>query len=281
MSKTDLPIFRTIEAMRGQVALWKSQGLKIGLVPTMGALHAGHLSLIGEIRAQGADKVIVSIFVNPAQFAAHEDLDTYPRQEAADMAALTDTAACAVFAPSAAEMYPDGFVTSIDLQGPALGLETDERPHFFSGVALIVCKLLLQSQTDMAIFGEKDYQQLLVIRRMARDLDLPVEILAGPIIREADGLAMSSRNVYLSAEQRTIAGRLNRVMKHLATSPLPVAAAESEAAKALLEAGFTAVEYATIRDAETLGPVTNTTTARRVLMAARLGEVRLIDNMRA
>lgn len=281
MSKTNLPVFRTIKAMRDQVAAWKADGLKIGLVPTMGALHAGHLSLIDELCAHGADKIIVSIFVNPTQFAAHEDLDTYPRQEADDMAALSNRAACAVFAPSAAEMYPEGFATSISLKGPALGLETDERPHFFAGVALIVCKLLLQSQTDMAIFGEKDYQQLLVIRQMARDLNLPVDILGAPIIREADGLAMSSRNVYLTDEQRTIAGHLNRVMKHMATSPLPVAAAESEATEALLEAGFTAVDYATIRDAETLGPVTNTTTARRVLMAARLGDVRLIDNMRA
>ena len=279
MSKT--PVFRTIAVMRAQVATWKADGLRVGLVPTMGALHAGHLSLIEEISRQGADRIIVSIFVNPTQFAAHEDLDTYPRQEAKDLAALADTKADAVFAPTAAEMYPHGFTTTISLDGPAVGLESDERPHFFGGVALIVCKLLTQSQTDMAIFGEKDYQQLMVIRRMVADLNLPVEIVAGPLIREADGLAMSSRNVYLSAAQRPIAGQLNLILKALAESDLPVAEAEAEAEKALLATGFTSVDYATIRDADTLGPVTADTTARRALITARLGDVRLLDNMPA
>ena len=278
---SDIPVFRTIADMRARVAAWKSDGLKIGLVPTMGALHAGHLSLIEEIRRQGADRIIVSIFVNPTQFAAHEDLDTYPRQEAADMAALADTCAHGVFAPSAAEMYPQGFSTTIHLYGPAMGLESEERPHFFGGVALIVCKLLTQSQTDMAIFGEKDYQQLLVIRHMVRDLNLPVEIVAAPIMREADGLAMSSRNVYLTEAQRPIAGRLNVILQQLAVSDLPIGEAEARAAKALLEAGFTGVDYATIRDAETLAPVSATTKTRRALITARLGEVRLLDNMQA
>lgn len=278
---SDIPVFRTIADMRARVAAWKSDGLKIGLVPTMGALHAGHLSLIEEIRRQGADRIIVSIFVNPTQFAAHEDLDTYPRQEAADMAALADTCAHGVFAPSAAEMYPQGFSTTIHLDGPAMGLESEERPHFFGGVALIVCKLLTQSQTDMAIFGEKDYQQLLVIRHMVRDLNLPVEIVAAPIMREADGLAMSSRNVYLTEAQRPIAGRLNVILQQLAGSDLPIGEAEARAAKALLEAGFTGVDYATIRDAETLAPVSATTKTRRALITARLGEVRLLDNMQA
>lgn len=278
---SDIPVFRTIADMRARVAAWKSDGLKIGLVPTMGALHAGHLSLIEEIRRQGADRIIVSIFVNPTQFAAHEDLDTYPRQEAADMAALADTCAHGVFAPSAAEMYPQGFSTTIHLDGPAMGLESEERPHFFGGVALIVCKLLTQSQTDMAIFGEKDYQQLLVIRHMVRDLNLPVEIVAAPIMREADGLAMSSRNVYLTDAQRPIAGRLNVILQQLAVSDLPIGEAEARAAKALLEAGFTGVDYATIRDAETLAPVSATTKTRRALITARLGEVRLLDNMQA
>lgn len=278
---SDIPVFRTIADMRARVAAWKSDGLKIGLVPTMGALHAGHLSLIEEIRRQGADRIIVSIFVNPTQFAAHEDLDTYPRQEAADMAALADTCAHGVFAPSAAEMYPQGFSTTIHLDGPAMGLESEERPHFFGGVALIVCKLLTQSQTDMAIFGEKDYQQLLVIRHMVRDLNLPVEIVAAPIMREADGLAMSSRNVYLTEAQRPIAGRLNVILQQLAVSDLPIGEAEARAAKALLEAGFTGVDYATIRDAETLAPVSATTKTRRALITARLGEVRLLDNMQA
>ena len=277
----DTPVFRTITDMRMQVAAWKADGLRVGLVPTMGALHAGHLSLIEEINRQGADRIIVSIFVNPTQFAAHEDLDTYPRQEAADLEALADTKADAVFAPTAAEMYPEGFATGISLDGPAVGLESEERPHFFGGVALIVSKLLTQSQTDMAIFGEKDYQQLMVIRRMVTDLNLPVEIVAGPLIREEDGLAMSSRNVYLNAAQRPIAGQLNLILKALAESDLPIAEAEAKAENALLAAGFTSVDYATIRDAETLGPITADTKARRALITARLGDIRLLDNMPA
>jgi len=275
-----LPVFKTIADMRSQVAAWKADGLRVGLVPTMGALHKGHLSLVDEI-AKHCDRIIVSIFVNPTQFAADEDLDTYPRHEAADMAALAETRTAAVFMPTAAEMYPQGFATSVMLEGPARGLETENRPHFFGGVALIVNKLLSQSQADVAIFGEKDYQQLLVIRRMVKDLDLPVDILAGPIIREADGLAMSSRNEYLNDVQRPIAGRLNVILKALADSPLPREEAEEEARSALLDAGFTAVDYATIRDAETLALPDEKTEARRALIVARLGDIRLLDNMPA
>lgn len=275
-----LPVFKTIADMRSQVAAWKADGLRVGLVPTMGALHKGHLSLVDEI-AKHCDRIIVSIFVNPTQFAADEDLDTYPRHEAADMAALAETRTAAVFMPTAAEMYPQGFATSVMLEGPARGLETENRPHFFGGVALIVNKLLSQSQADVAIFGEKDYQQLLVIRRMVKDLDLPVDILAGSIIREADGLAMSSRNEYLNDVQRPIAGRLNVILKALADSPLPREEAEEEARSALLDAGFTAVDYATIRDAETLALPDEKTEARRALIVARLGDIRLLDNMPA
>ena len=272
-----LGIHRTLEDMRAQVAAWKAQGLRVGLVPTMGALHAGHLSLVEAI-AQNADKVIVSIFVNPTQFAADEDLDIYPRQEADDLAALQNTQTDAVFAPSAAHMYPEGFATTIAMDGPALGLESDERPHFFGGVALIVLKLLTQTQTDVAIFGEKDYQQLRVIQAMVADLNLPVEIMAGAIMREADGLAMSSRNVYLSAEQQKIAAQLPVILKQLAHSPAPIAVAEAEAKKALLAAGFTKVDYACIRDAETLAVPDANTVSRRVLIVARLGKTRLLDN---
>jgi pantoate--beta-alanine ligase len=277
---TKPPVFRTIAEMRAQVTAWKAEGLRVGLVPTMGALHAGHLSLIDIISAK-ADRIIVSIFVNPTQFGVHEDLDTYPRQEAADLASLADTQAQAVFAPSGAEMYPDGFATALLMQGPGLGLETDNRPHFFGGVALVVCKLLLQSQTNLAIFGEKDYQQFLVIRRMVRDLDIQAEILSGPIIREADGLAMSSRNAYLTEAQRPIAGRLNGILQKLAQSPLPHAQAEAEAEAALLAVGFSGVDYATIRDADTLAAPDATTKSRRALIVARLGDVRLLDNMAA
>ena len=197
------------------------------------------------------------------------------------MSALQATKADCIFAPEVSEMYPAGFTTAITLDGPALGLETDNRPHFFSGVALIVNKLLSQSQTDVAIFGEKDYQQLLVIRRMVRDLDLPVEILSGSIIREPDGLAMSSRNVYLSDAQRPIAAKLNGILKALAESAADRKTAEAEAHDALMEAGFTSVDYATIRDAEMLAVPSDATTSRRALIAARLGDVRLIDNMAA
>ena len=276
----DLPIVRNIDAMRQQVTAWKADGLRVGLVPTMGALHDGHLSLIDAV-SDKADRIIVSIFINPTQFAAHEDLDTYPRHEAEDMAKLAATKTDCVYAPAASEIYPSGFSTQVDVNGPALGLESDNRPHFFGGVALVVCKLLLQSQTDVAIFGEKDYQQLLVIRRMVADLDIPVEVLGGPIIREADGLAMSSRNVYLSAEQRPIAARLNGILRQLADSPLPYGKAEAEAQAALLEAGFTEVDYAVIRDADTLAVPDATTKTRRALIVARLGEVRLLDNMQA
>lgn len=273
-------VFRSIADMRAQVAAWKADGSRVGLVPTMGALHDGHLSLVEAISAQ-ADKIIVSIFVNPTQFAAHEDLDTYPRQEAADLAALANTKANAIFAPSVSDMYPDGFATGITMQGAALGLETENRPHFFSGVALIVCKLLLQSQTDVAIFGEKDYQQLLVIKRMARDLDIAADIIGGPIIREADGLAMSSRNVYLSAAQRPIAAKLNVILQDMARSTAPHEEAEAAAHQALLQAGFSAVDYATIRDADTLAVPDETTKSRRALIVARLDDVRLLDNMPA
>ena len=278
-------IFRTVADMRQAVAAWKAQGLKVGLVPTMWSLHDGHLSLVNKM-ARHADRLIVSIFVNPTQFAAHEDLDTYPRQEAADIAALAQTGAAqearlAVYMPSVAEIYPTGFATSINVGGVADGLESAERPHFFGGVALVVHKLFAQSQADIAIFGEKDYQQLLVIRRMVRDLDLPVEILSGPIIREADGLAMSSRNVYLSETQRPVAAKLNGILKALAGNAADRKTAEAEAHDALMEAGFASVDYATIRDAETLAVPSEATTSRRALIVARLGDVRLLDNMAA
>ena len=275
-----IQICRTVEQLRSTVMHWKAEGLKIGLVPTMGALHEGHLSLIEELKPH-VDRVVVSIFVNPTQFAAHEDLDKYPRTENQDCEQITAFGADLAFIPPASEMYPEGFATAIHMTGPALDLEAAHRPHFFSGVATVVSKLLIQSAADFAIFGEKDYQQLLVIRRLVRDLDLPVTILSGKIIREADGLAMSSRNVYLTAEQRAIAGRLNAILKDLAQSDAPHADAEHAATQALLEAGFTAVDYAVIRDADTLAPPHAGTRERRALIVARLGDIRLLDNMQA
>ncbi|HVV65961.1 MAG TPA: pantoate--beta-alanine ligase, partial [Rhizomicrobium sp.] len=185
-------IVGAIAELRGRIAAWRSAGARIGLVPTMGALHAGHLSLAQAIRAR-ADRVVATVFVNPAQFAPHEDFERYPRTLEADAARLAGKADL-VFAPAAAEIYPPGYATKIEVGGPSAGLETDFRPHFFAGVATVVAKLLIAAMPDVAIFGEKDYQQLLVIRRLVADLRLPVEILGAPIVREADGLAMSSRN---------------------------------------------------------------------------------------
>lgn len=273
-------IVHNINRMRDIVRDWQKSGLKVGLVPTMGALHDGHLSLV-EALSHKADRIIVSIFVNPTQFSAHEDLDKYPRTIESDIEKLATTKADLAFIPSVAEMYGKDFNSSIHVEGPSSGLETDERPHFFKGVSLVVLKLFMQSLANVAIFGEKDYQQLLVIRKMVRDLDLPIEIMSGPIMREADGLAMSSRNFYLSPEQRAIAAKLNIILQALANSTAAHQVAEEDAKRALLEAGFSAVDYACIRDADSLAEPNATTTKRRALIVARLGEVRLLDNMEA
>lgn len=201
-------IVTSISELRARITAWRADGARVGLVPTMGALHEGHLSLVREI-GNTTQKVVVSIFVNPTQFAPHEDFDRYPRNLESDRARLAGTPADLIFAPPVAEMYPEGFATRIEVGGPSEGLESDFRPHFFAGVATVVSKLLLAAMPDAAIFGEKDYQQLLVIRRMVRDLGLAIEIPGGAILRETDGLAMSSRNAYLKPNERVVAGRLN------------------------------------------------------------------------
>ena len=275
-------IVSTVADLRTRIADWRRDGRRIGLVPTMGALHEGHLSLMREA-ARRTDRVVVSIFVNPAQFAPHEDFDRYPRVLPDDLTKIATTGAVElVFAPTVAEMYPDGFATKIDVGGPAQGLETDFRPHFFSGVATVVAKLLLAAMPDIAIFGEKDYQQLLVIRRMVTDLTLPIEIPGSAIVREADGLAMSSRNAYLNPEERRIAGNLNRILKDVAAKVrggAAIADAEAAGEKALREAGFSSVDYLTVRDAESLAEMKTLAAPARVLAAAKLGKTRLIDNM--
>jgi len=274
------PIAPTIADMRAQIAAWRRAGARVGLIPTMGALHEGHLSLVRAIRARG-EKAVVSIFVNPAQFAPNEDFDRYPRTFEADCAKLSGLADL-VFAPSVKEMYPDGFATKIDVGGPGVGLETDFRPHFFSGVATVVAKLLIAAMPVSAIFGEKDYQQLLVIRRLNADLGLPIEILGGPIVREADGLAMSSRNAYLKPAERKVAGQMNVILRAVAARVKKgdeIDAAEQAGRKALLEAGFDSVDYVAVRDAETLAPITSFSGPARVLAAAKIGGTRLIDNM--
>jgi pantoate--beta-alanine ligase len=253
----------------------------VALVPTMGALHNGHLSLVRRARRH-ARRVIVSIFVNPAQFSPHEDLATYPRTWDADLAALADEGVDLVWAPSVGVMYPDGFVTRVTPEGPAkAGLEDSFRPHFFSGVATVVAKLFLQCRPDVAIFGEKDFQQLKVVTRLARDFDLRLKVIGAPIVREPDGLAMSSRNAYLTPAERAVAPVLHRTLQDCARrisggSPLKRVLADGR--KTIAAAGFV-LDYLEARHADTLAPVR----ARgdgpiRLLVAARLGKTRLIDN---
>jgi pantoate--beta-alanine ligase len=275
-------VLRTLPALHRAVARYRGAGEKIALVPTMGALHAGHLSLV-RLARQRARRVIVSIFVNPAQFAPTEDFVSYPRNIDADLAALAGTGADLVWAPATDIMYPPGFALRIVPAGPAsVGLEDKYRPHFFAGVATVVAKLLLQSQPDIAIFGEKDYQQLKVITALARDLDLRVRILGGPTVRERDGLALSSRNAYLSPPERAIAPLLCRVLTDcagkIAQGAAPLAAA-AEARITLERAGF-APDYLEARHAETLRAIESANEGPiRLLVAARIGKTRLIDNV--
>jgi pantoate--beta-alanine ligase len=262
-----------------RAALAAASPRRIGMVPTMGALHEGHLSLLREARRH-ADWIVVSIFINPAQFGPGEDFDAYPRSLDADLEKLAGRADL-VFTPNAREIYRPGHATTVSVDGPSLGLETDFRPHFFSGVATVVAKLLIAAAPDIAVFGEKDYQQLQVVRRMVRDLALPVEIIGSPTVREPDGLALSSRNAYLVPGERRIAGRLNVILKDAIVRARQgdLRGAEGWAVNALRDAGFDSVDYVAIRDAETLAPVTSTDRPARILAAARIGKTRLIDNM--
>ena len=278
---TNPPIVTSIAELRGVVAGWRKDGARVGLVPTMGALHDGHLSLVRETQSR-AQRTVASIFVNPAQFAPHEDFDRYPRDLTSDAAKLGSVGLDLIFAPTVAEMYPAGFATALSVGGPSAGLETDFRPHFFGGVATVVAKLLIAALPDVAVFGEKDYQQLLVIKRLTADLGLPIEIVGAPIVREGDGLAMSSRNAYLSAAQRRVAGQMNLVLKSAIShvrAGNAVAAAERMAAESLLKAGFDGVDYVAIRDATTLETLEKLDRPARILAAAKIGATRLIDNM--
>jgi pantoate--beta-alanine ligase len=248
----------------------------------MGALHQGHLALVRQAKRR-ADRVAVSIFVNPTQFAPTEDLASYPRTWEADLATLAPLQVDAIWAPSVAAMYPEGFATRITPGGPALaGLEDKFRPHFFGGVCTVVAKLLLQVQPDVAIFGEKDYQQLLVVRRLVADLAIPTEIVGLPTVREADGLALSSRNAYLSVAERATAPRLNAVLTATAKSIHTGASAETALASAknnLASAGFL-VDYLQVRNARTLARATGMKDGPlRLLAAVWLGKTRLIDNL--
>ena len=269
-------------ALRRQMERWRRDGESVALVPTMGALHAGHLALVN--RAQGAAKrTVVSIFVNPTQFAPSEDLDRYPRTFDADCALLTGAGVDVVYAPAASDMYPPGFDTLVTPGGAGkAGLEDAARPHFFSGVATVVAKLLLQCLPEVATFGEKDYQQLQVVKALVRDLDIPVEILPVATVRDADGLALSSRNRFLSAAQRHQATTLQAALSRAAMAirgGAPLEAALAGARDLVVGAGC-ALDYFEARQAETLAPVRALSEGPlRLLVAARLGDVRLIDNV--
>lgn len=277
-------IVQTLTSLRRARAELGKRKASLALVPTMGALHDGHVSLVRLARKR-AQKVAVSIFVNPTQFAAHEDLGSYPRTWKDDIARLAAEGVDLVWHPDVKTMYPDGFATRIAPEGPALaGLEDKFRPHFFGGVATVVAKLFTQVRPDMAIFGEKDFQQLKVVTRMARDLDLGVRVIGGAIIRERDGLAMSSRNVYLSPDQRRTAPVLVQTLKTAAKrmrAGEPFAMVLSDGAAAISEAGF-ALDYLEARHAETLAPISSLSDGPvRLLVAAKIGTTRLIDNIKA
>jgi pantoate--beta-alanine ligase len=282
LSETGLPVVKTVTGLRERIAGWRTEGVRIALVPTMGALHAGHLSLVAEAKRR-ADRVVMSIFVNPTQFAPNEDFSAYPRRFGEDVQKFAGARGDLMFGPDVTEMYPDGFATTVQLEGPATaGLEDKFRPTHFAGVATVVAKLLNQCHPDVALFGEKDYQQLKVITRMARDLDLPSEIVGVPTLREADGLAMSSRNLYLSQAERVCAPHFHAVLRRCAEAlrgGATIAAAEAAARVELEDLGF-AVDYIEARHAETLAAITSLKDGPvRLLAAARLGTTRLIDNI--
>ncbi|WP_018631884.1 pantoate--beta-alanine ligase [Neomegalonema perideroedes] len=278
-----LPIVRTAADLRAKVRRWRAEGERVALVPTMGALHDGHLSLIEAARRE-AERVVASVFVNPTQFAPHEDFSAYPRQEAEDARLLARVECDLLYAPTVQEMYPVDFATIVSVGEVTETLCGAKRPGHFDGVATVVAKLFNQALPDVAVFGEKDWQQLTMIRRMVRDLDMPVRILGVPTFREADGLAMSSRNRYLTPEERRIAGKLNKALAGAAAyvaRGAPAEAASEAAAQALREAGFAKIDYLEVRDAENLAPVKVWDPARpaRIFAAAHLGKARLIDNL--
>lgn len=276
-----LEIVRTAAALRARVAGWREQGLRVGAVPTMGALHDGHLSLV-RLAQSHADRIIVTLFVNPTQFNNSGDLAAYPRTEAEDAEKLAALGANVLYAPDVAQMYPEGFSTTVSVGGVSEGLCGAFRPGHFDGVATVVSKLLLQTGADCAVFGEKDYQQLAVIRRLVADLDIPVAIVPGPTVREPDGLAMSSRNVRLTKEGRgrapALAAALFKAAEKLSSGAQTAPALEKARAE-ILGAGFTEIEYLELRDAATLASLDAPTLPARLLVAAWLDGVRLIDNV--
>nr|WP_298686382.1 pantoate--beta-alanine ligase [uncultured Dongia sp.] len=276
----DLPIVRSVADLRASLSEFRRAGESIGLVPTMGALHEGHLTLVRTAKAANT-RVVATLFVNPTQFAPHEDLSAYPRDEAGDRAKLAEAGCDLLFAPDVSEIYPQGFATSVSVAGLTDHLDGIARPGHFGGVATIVSKLLLQSLPTRAYFGEKDFQQLQVIKRLVRDLDIPVEIVGVPTVRDTDGLALSSRNRYLSEGERRIAVILPQVLRETAVALAgggPAAPVLDRAKERLLAAGFTAVDYVALCDEATMQPLSAAVSGSRVFVAAHLGRTRLIDN---
>jgi pantoate--beta-alanine ligase len=278
------PVARTLPALHRAIDKLRIRKAKVAIVPTMGALHDGHLTLVRTAQRQGL-KVVVSIFVNPAQFAPHEDFTSYPRTMDTDLDKLAALGTDLVWAPTVGVMYPEGFASHVGLDGPAVaGLEDRFRPHFFGGVATVVGKLFNQCRPDAAMFGEKDYQQLKVVTRMARDLDMRVKVIGVATVREKDGLALSSRNVYLSDDERRAAPVLHRTMKDVAAKLRAGAELEPTVAngRAAIEAAGFAIDYFEARHAETLAQVASIKDGPvRLLVAAKIGRTRLIDNMKA
>lgn len=279
---SQVPVVSTVKALRKHVDAWHAAGEKVALVPTMGALHEGHVALVRHARRK-ARRVVVSIFVNPTQFAPHEDYTKYPRTFPRDSELLAQVKTDLIYAPTVPEMYPDGFATRVLLLGPAaVGLEDRFRPTHFEGVATICCKLFTQCRPDFAIFGEKDYQQLKVVTRMAADLDLGLAIVPSPTIREADGVAMSSRNRYLSAAERALVPAIHHEMQKAASAirnAVPIMSAVAAAQMAIVQAGFE-LDYLEVRHADSLVPVQSMGDGPlRMILAARLGSTRLIDNI--
>ena len=276
-----MQIIRDASALRAAVKSLKSGGETLALVPTMGALHAGHMALVEEARGR-ADNVAASIFVNPLQFAEGEDLDRYPRQEAAD-AAMLEAAGCdLLWLPTAEQLYPDGFATTVSVGGVSERWDGAARPGHFTGVATVVAKLLVSVTPDVALFGEKDFQQLAVVRRLVADLGLPVEVVGVPTVRDLDGLALSSRNAYLSADERSRALALPRALEAAKAAILAgdsVAAALASAKQALVDAGFLKIDYFALVDAATLEPLDAVRGEMRLIAAATIGGTRLIDNV--
>lgn len=278
-----LPTVRTVAELRRVVGAWQRAGERVALVPTMGALHRGHLALVERGRAL-CPRVVASLFVNPTQFGPNEDFSRYPRNEAADAALLAGAGCDLLYAPGVAEIYPDGFATTVTA-GPIAERQCGPfRPGHFAGVATVVSKLLLQSRADVALFGEKDFQQLQVIRRVAADLDIPVRIEGVPTVREDDGLALSSRNVYLTPEQRAIAPALYRTLREMARrieAGADVSVVTADGLEALRRAGFTSIDYLDVAGAKTLVPLESLDRPGRILSAVWLGKTRLIDNIAA